>query len=275
MRVYKKHTQKTACNYLIDSSIKDCFIVYCFEDRYYRAPVFISRDPLMNEKPWLTPYHYCSNNPVGRIDPTGCEDEEFPYLIFNGKTNKIQIWDDGNTPDNYNDDKFLGEFDAHNNVSSKSQGKWEDGIYEMLDKNSRHTHGNQKDDKGILKDSPNGAYGEGGIYRAKSFKETTTNKTRTGMAIHAGREHKAFLKRVTMGCVRVEPKAMESIDNAINEYGPLQRIIIQNNRNSSNSTNVNNIKPQGSCPAFNPQDIPIIMSDKTRVYSPKFIKNFF
>ena len=82
MRVYKKHTQKTACNYLIDSSIKDCFIVYCFEARYYRAPTFISRDPLMNEKPWLTPYHYCSNNPVGRIDPTGCEDGEF---IANGK----------------------------------------------------------------------------------------------------------------------------------------------------------------------------------------------
>ena len=31
MRVYKKHTQKTACNYLINSSTKDCFIVYCSE----------------------------------------------------------------------------------------------------------------------------------------------------------------------------------------------------------------------------------------------------
>ncbi len=75
MRVYKKHTQKTACNYLIDSSVTDCFIVYCFEARYYRAPVFTSRDPLMNEKPLLTPYHYCSNNPVGRIDPTGMMDD--------------------------------------------------------------------------------------------------------------------------------------------------------------------------------------------------------
>ena len=50
--------------------------MYYFEARYYRAPTFISRDPLMNEKPWLTPYHYCSNNPVGRIDPTGMMDEE-------------------------------------------------------------------------------------------------------------------------------------------------------------------------------------------------------
>ena len=88
MRVYKKHTQKTACNYLIDSSIKDCFIVYCFEARYYRAPVFTSRDPLMNEKPWFTPYHYCSNNPVGRIDPTGCEDWE-PEVTKDGKVNYV------------------------------------------------------------------------------------------------------------------------------------------------------------------------------------------
>ena len=51
--------------------------MYYFEARYYRAPTFISRDPLMNEKPWLTPYHYCSNNPVGRVDPSGMMDEGY------------------------------------------------------------------------------------------------------------------------------------------------------------------------------------------------------
>ncbi len=51
--------------------------MYYFEARYYRAPTFISRDPLMNEKPWLNPYHYCSNNPIGRIDPTGMMDEGY------------------------------------------------------------------------------------------------------------------------------------------------------------------------------------------------------
>ena len=71
MTVYKKHTQKTTCNYLINSGVKGCFIVYCFEARYYRAPVFTSRDPLMNEKPLLTPYHYCSNNPLKHVDPSG------------------------------------------------------------------------------------------------------------------------------------------------------------------------------------------------------------
>ncbi len=53
--------------------------MYYFEARYYRAPTFISRDPLMNEKPWLTPYHYCSNNPVGRIDPSGMMDDEYEF----------------------------------------------------------------------------------------------------------------------------------------------------------------------------------------------------
>ncbi|MBP5413202.1 MAG: RHS repeat-associated core domain-containing protein, partial [Bacteroidales bacterium] len=48
--------------------------MYYYEARYYKPPVFTSRDPMMDQKPWLTPYHYCSNNPVGRVDPSGCED---------------------------------------------------------------------------------------------------------------------------------------------------------------------------------------------------------
>ena len=50
--------------------------MYYYEARYYAPPTFISRDPLMSEKPWLTPYHYCSNNPVGRVDPSGMFDKE-------------------------------------------------------------------------------------------------------------------------------------------------------------------------------------------------------
>ena len=49
--------------------------MYYYEARYYAPPTFISRDPLMSEKHWLTPYHYCSNNPVGRVDPTGMMDD--------------------------------------------------------------------------------------------------------------------------------------------------------------------------------------------------------
>jgi RHS repeat-associated protein len=45
--------------------------MYYYSARYYAPPTFISRDPLMDEKPWLTPYHYCSNNPINRIDSDG------------------------------------------------------------------------------------------------------------------------------------------------------------------------------------------------------------
>jgi RHS repeat-associated protein len=50
--------------------------VYNYEIRYYAPPTFISRDPLFEERHWLNPYHYCSNNPVNRIDPTGLYDTE-------------------------------------------------------------------------------------------------------------------------------------------------------------------------------------------------------
>lgn len=35
---------------------------------------FTSVDPMAETKPWLTPYHYCSNNPLNRIDPDGLTD---------------------------------------------------------------------------------------------------------------------------------------------------------------------------------------------------------
>ena len=53
--------------------------MYYYEARYYNPPTFISRDPLMSEKPWLTPYHYCSNNPIGRVDPSGMMDDEWEF----------------------------------------------------------------------------------------------------------------------------------------------------------------------------------------------------
>ncbi|MBQ2489205.1 MAG: hypothetical protein II525_05315, partial [Bacteroidales bacterium] len=50
--------------------------MYYYEARYYKPPVFTSRDAMMDQKPWLTPYHSCSNNPVGRVDPSGMLDDE-------------------------------------------------------------------------------------------------------------------------------------------------------------------------------------------------------
>ncbi len=44
----------------------------------YHDPVdgrFISIDPMAMKYPGLTPFHYCSNNPVNRIDPSGENDK--------------------------------------------------------------------------------------------------------------------------------------------------------------------------------------------------------
>ncbi len=56
--------------------------MYYYEARYYAPPVFISRDVLFEEKPWFTPYHYCSNNPVVSVDPSGMLDS--PIIDFDG-----------------------------------------------------------------------------------------------------------------------------------------------------------------------------------------------
>jgi RHS repeat-associated protein len=49
--------------------------MYYFEARYMKPPVFISRDPLFEAKPWMSGYAYCSNSPVNRVDPSGLADD--------------------------------------------------------------------------------------------------------------------------------------------------------------------------------------------------------
>ena len=183
--------------------------MYDYGARWYDQSRWMRVDPHAERYYSISPYVYCMDNPVRLIDPNGMD----PYLVYDGKTKTLKIYDDNKTSGNYKDDKLLGTFKAQNNVDSKSKGKWEDGKYEMQDKKERATHdGKYEKDGKTPQDSKNGGYGEGGIYRAKPFKETTTGNTRKGMAVHAGREYKDFEKRVTMGCVRTTPEAMNAID---------------------------------------------------------------
>lgn len=50
--------------------------LYDYAARYYDyiIPHFPTQDPLAENKPWLSPYVYCSNNPIIRIDPNGMAD---------------------------------------------------------------------------------------------------------------------------------------------------------------------------------------------------------
>jgi RHS repeat-associated protein len=63
--------------------------MYYFEARYQSPPVFISRDPLFEKYPTLSPYAYCANNPIKYIDPTGMEGE-ITDLVTADKDNKTK-----------------------------------------------------------------------------------------------------------------------------------------------------------------------------------------
>jgi RHS repeat-associated protein len=73
--------------------------MYYYEARYYNPPMFISRDPLFEKKPFMSPYAYCANNPVKYIDPTGEDEYEFyksgelKGVIENNEIDKIRIVD--------------------------------------------------------------------------------------------------------------------------------------------------------------------------------------
>ena len=47
--------------------------MYYYSARYYAPPTFISRDPMFEKYPSISPYTYCANNPMKFIDPDGRE----------------------------------------------------------------------------------------------------------------------------------------------------------------------------------------------------------
>jgi RHS repeat-associated protein len=59
--------------------------MYYYEARYYNPPMFISRDPMFEKYPSVSPYAYTANNPLKFIDPSGMEAELGDYYGINGK----------------------------------------------------------------------------------------------------------------------------------------------------------------------------------------------
>jgi RHS repeat-associated protein len=66
--------------------------------RYYATWMcrFISVDPLAGKSPYQTSYHYCSNNPVNRVDPSGMTDTPIESSNPTSKSDSIK----GNGPNN-------------------------------------------------------------------------------------------------------------------------------------------------------------------------------
>jgi len=64
--------------------------MYYYSARYYAPPTFISRDPMFEKYPSISPYAYCANNPMKFVDPTG-EDIDISaiYAADKVKTEKL------------------------------------------------------------------------------------------------------------------------------------------------------------------------------------------
>ena len=203
-------------------------------------------DPKPN--PSISIYVCFLNNPLLIQDIYG----DTTRAVFDGKTGTMTIY--GNTVENTNY-IIVAQFKAHNRIASTSQGKWEDGAYEMSDKLNPTKHGNDKDKNGIKKDSRGGMYGIYGDYVAKDFTQTD-NKKRSGMAIHSGRaKTKDEVGYNTMGCIRISEASMEKIADAIDIYGVFESITVINNLNRTDGKAVgidflNNqqIKPKQETP---------------------------
>jgi RHS repeat-associated protein len=95
--------------------------MYYYEARYYNPPMFISRDPLFEKKPFMSPYAYCRNNPLIFIDPNGEDEYEFDKKA--GTFTKIS--DKGGTKtDHYNvgQKNEEGEFKSNQTISIDRNG---------------------------------------------------------------------------------------------------------------------------------------------------------
>lgn len=64
-----------------------------FGARYYspELSVWLSVDPLSDDYPHQSPYAYCSNNPVMRVDPDGRSDNEYTITTQGGEVKSVQM----------------------------------------------------------------------------------------------------------------------------------------------------------------------------------------
>jgi len=64
-----------------------------FGARYYNSDIsiWLSVDPMADQRSWVSPYNYCQNNPIRRVDPTGALDSDHIDVFGN----VIAHYDDG------------------------------------------------------------------------------------------------------------------------------------------------------------------------------------
>lgn len=99
-----------------------------FGARYYDSDLssWLSVDPLASERSWLSPYNYCQNNPMNRVDPTGALDvddlevtknKNGTYTVVGGTANSdknIYVIGNDNKPTGEVIGEMLTEYSFHN-----------------------------------------------------------------------------------------------------------------------------------------------------------------
>lgn len=113
---------------------------YDYGARFYDAATgrWPTMDPLAEKKPEMSPYAFCGNNPVSRIDPNGLDwyQDEFGHLQWNSDLN-ADNWQDilseeskyiGTTAYSFEHDSGIAYFGNENGVLSPYKPFGEEGV---------------------------------------------------------------------------------------------------------------------------------------------------
>ena len=87
-----QHTSSFASPFTFSAKEKDAESGYnYFGARYYTDNImmWLSVDPMSDERPWISPYNYCQWNPIGRVDTWGMLDAEWSIDKATGRITKL------------------------------------------------------------------------------------------------------------------------------------------------------------------------------------------
>ena len=272
--------------------------MYYYEARYYKPPVFTSRDPMFEKYFWMTPYAYCANNPVKYVDPDGeawkptfneetgeytgyqwidpkysynsdgtLKDGLYEQAIFfseNGTYNPESKYNIGSsTATVYKSDGTTETFDACTHPSSSSYATVPAGIYEATVglHNGKYTALRMGDVGGSQKielGKENPAYSDGRTYAIGINAHKSGINNFTGI----GRDGRP----VSKGCLLIDRNRWSEFIGLFNNSEQKNNTVsITVSRTMSAPTNRNVSKP------IIPIQIQPIQADKTRV-APIFYK---
>ena len=115
--------------------------MYDFGARWYDVagvPMWTSVDPLAEKNPNMTPYHFCHDNPVNRIDPDGMDDhfDEKGNFIERTKTGSEVMIMSGDKYKNITEVDFSNNKNAVENIGRHYLSKADQGEFNLTASNT-------------------------------------------------------------------------------------------------------------------------------------------